>query len=81
MPDPHVVRMYSRRACHLCDDARSVIESEARRTPFRFEELFVDGDHDLERDYGLRVPVVVVDGTEAFEYRVDPLRLQRLVAT
>ena len=73
------VRMFSRRTCHLCDDARAVIEAERSRRAFDFEEVFIDGDDGLERDYGLRVPVVEVGGTEEFEYRVEPARLRELV--
>jgi hypothetical protein len=74
-----LVKMYSRRACHLCEEARDVIAAESRRTPLRIEEVFIDGDDHLELAYGLRVPVVEVDGVERFEYRVDPAELHRLV--
>jgi hypothetical protein len=75
-----IVSMYSRRRCHLCDDARAVILAERDRTPFAFEERYIDGDDDLEREYGLRVPVVEVDGVERFEYTVDADRLRELLA-
>jgi glutaredoxin len=75
-----MVSMYSRRRCGLCDEARAVIQAERDRTGFDFDERFIDGDDDLEREYGLRVPVVLVDGEEAFEYHVDPLQLRRRVA-
>jgi hypothetical protein len=64
--------MYSRRTCGLCDEARTVIEAERAGTPFDFEEVFIDGDEVLEREYGLRVPVVAIEGRERFEYHVDP---------
>ena len=32
-----------------------------------------------ERSYGLRVPVVEVDGREEFEFRVEPQRLRALL--
>jgi len=73
------VRLYSRRRCGLCDEARQVIEAERPASSFDFEELFIDGSDDLERAYGLRVPVVEVDGREEFEYHVDPVRFRRLV--
>jgi len=79
MADEVLVKMYSRRMCHLCEEARDVIAAEARRTPFRFEEVFIDGDDGLERAYGIRVPVVEVDGVERFEYRVDPGEFRRRV--
>jgi Glutaredoxin-like domain (DUF836) len=75
-----VVRMYSRRTCGLCDEAREVIETVLARRLFRFEEVFIDGDASLERDYGLRVPVVEVNGAEQFEFSVDPAALEGMVA-
>jgi hypothetical protein len=71
--------MYSRRTCGLCDEARSVLQAERGSTPFDLEEVFIDGQPDLEASYGLRVPVVLVDGTEEFEYRVQPGRLRSLL--
>jgi glutaredoxin-like protein DUF836 len=75
------VVLYSRRACHLCDEARSVILAERDRTPFDFDEVLIDGDEALERDYGLRVPVVEVDGAEEFEFVVEPRGFARLLRT
>ncbi len=82
MPGETTVLMYSRRRCGLCDEAREVIEEvrAGMRAPFRFEEVFIDGDVSLEREYGLRVPVVEVDGIERFEIAVEPMRLRELVA-
>jgi hypothetical protein len=63
--------MYSRTTCGLCDEARGAILAVRAELPFHFEEIFVDGDHRLERAYGLRVPVVLIDGEERFELHVD----------
>jgi len=67
--------MYSRTTCGLCDEAREVVDSLREEAEFAFEEVFVDGDDPLEREYGLRVPVLLVDGEEAFETVVDPSAL------
>jgi glutaredoxin len=75
-----VVRMYSRRACGLCEEARAVIQKVRESSSFDFDEVFIDGDGSLERRYGQRVPVVEVDGVEEFEFTVDPAALERLVA-
>ena len=79
VPTPATVRMYSRRTCGLCDKARAVILAERQAVPFEFDEVFIDGDDRLEAEYGLRVPVVEVDGAEAFEYAVEPVQLRALV--
>jgi hypothetical protein len=63
--------MYSRPGCGLCDEAREVILGQRERTPFTFEEVDVSGDDALELEYGIRIPVVLVDGEEVFEVRLE----------
>jgi hypothetical protein len=67
----HVV-LYSRPGCHLCDDAREILLDERARTPFD-----VETDDALELEYGIRIPVVTIDGEEAFEISVDRAALAR----
>ena len=76
-----MVRLYSRPGCGLCDEAREVVLAERSRTPFAFEEVDITGDDALELEYGIRIPVVVVDGEEAFEIAVDPHAFAELVRT
>ncbi len=64
--------MYSRPGCGLCDEARRVILAERARTPFEFEDVDVTGNDALELEYGIRIPVVLVDGEERFEIGLDP---------
>jgi glutaredoxin len=73
------VRLYSRPGCHLCDDARAVILGVRERVPFAFEEVDVSGSDALELEYGIRIPVVVIDGEERFEIVVDPAELEAFV--
>jgi glutaredoxin len=73
------VVLYSRSGCHLCDQARDVIVSVRTRQPFAFEEVDIETDDDLLRDYGIRIPVVTVDGEERFEIAVDEEELEGLV--
>ena len=53
--------------------------AERERTPFAYEEVDISGDDALELEYGIRIPVVLVDGEERFEIRVDPGELARAV--
>jgi glutaredoxin len=78
IPPVHVV-LYSRPRCGLCDRARSVIRAELERSPFEFEEIDVESDDALELEYGIRIPVVLVDGEERFEISVDPAAFAALV--
>jgi glutaredoxin len=70
------ITMYSRSRCGLCDEARETILAIRSDIPFEYEEVFIDRRDDLERAYGLRVPVVLVNGQEAFEIQVDPADLR-----
>ena len=47
-----------------------MVEAERARTGFQFEEVFIDGDDALELEYGIRVPVIEIDGEDRFEYHV-----------
>jgi hypothetical protein len=73
--------MYARPGCGLCDEAREVILVVRARTPFEYREVDVTGDDSLELEYGIRIPVVLVDGRELFEIRVDAGRLEEAVLT
>jgi len=73
--------MYARPGCGLCDEAREVIMAVRGRTPFEYREVDVTGDDSLELEYGIRIPVVLVDGRELFEIRVDAGRLGEAVLT
>ena len=71
--------MYSRPGCGLCDEAREAILAEGARTGFSFHEIDVSGDDALELEYGIRIPVVLVDGRERFEIHVDRAAFARAV--
>jgi Glutaredoxin-like domain (DUF836) len=73
--------MYSRPRCGLCDEAREVIMAERARTPFDYRELDVSGDDELELEYGIRIPVVSIDGEERFEIEVDPAEFRAALAS
>ena len=72
-----VIKLYSRRDCHLCDVAKGRIQSAGRRVPFRLEIVDIDGDPELVARYNDRVPVVHVNGEEVFAYRVNERALVR----
>jgi glutaredoxin len=73
------VVLYSRPGCHLCDEARRVIVSVRARQPFAFDEIDIETDDALLRAYGIRIPVVTIDGEERFEIAVDRDELEGLV--
>ncbi|MET0425699.1 MAG: glutaredoxin family protein [Actinoplanes sp.] len=71
------VTLISRDGCHLCADAESVLD---RILPGQWERIDVDSSVELERDFGDRVPVVLLDGAEHGYWRVEEARLLRDLA-
>jgi glutaredoxin len=66
------VVLYAREGCHLCEAARAVIVAERGRSAFTFDEVDIETSGELVKEYGIRIPVVTVDGEERFEIEVDP---------
>ena len=57
-----------------------MLEGVRAEVPFDLEEIDIGGDAELERLYRERLPVVEIDGEEAFTYFVHPDALRRRVA-
>jgi glutaredoxin len=65
------VTLYGRPGCHLCDDARVVLERIRRDAPFELVERDIEADDDLLRRYLERIPVIALDGEELSDFFVD----------
>jgi glutaredoxin len=59
--------LYGRPGCHLCDDARIVLQQIGEP----FSEVDIESDDDLLRRYLERIPVVALDGTELYDFIID----------
>ncbi len=69
--DPPRITLLGREGCHLCDDARVVVERVASETGTAWQERSVDEDPGLREQYGELVPVVLVGGVRHAYWRVD----------
>jgi len=73
------VIMYAKPGCHLCEEAERVLATVDCADLFDLEIINIERDEDLRRRYGERIPVILIEGVEAFQYRVDPRAFCRLV--
>ncbi len=73
------VTLYGKPGCHLCEEARAVVAAVRAKRPFELEEVDVSLDPTLWRSYGERIPVVEIDGREAFELHVNRSELARVL--
>ncbi len=73
------VDFYSRPGCHLCDDAKQIVERVRQRLEFQLSFINIESDPDLEAKYGSEIPVVTINGNKAFKYHVDEREFEKKV--
>ena len=71
--------LYSRPGCHLCDDMKATVATLAEAVPIALEVIDISNNPELERQYGLEIPVLLVEGRKAAKYRVGVEELRRIV--
>jgi glutaredoxin len=79
MLNPVKLTIYGRTDCHLCDEARHVIDRVAQGLPIEVREIDIESHDDLLREYLARIPVVAHAGQVWFEFEVSEARLRELV--
>ncbi len=70
------VRLLSRPGCHLCDDARVVVEAVCAELGVGWDEVDITADPVLLEEYLEQIPVTLVDGRQLDFWRVDAARLR-----
>jgi glutaredoxin len=73
--------LYGKPGCHLCEEARAVVDEVRERRPFELEEVDITRDPALEARYRERIPVVVINGEEALELVIEASELERCLAS
>ena len=75
--------LYSRPGCHLCDEMKETVQRVARAftlAPVNIVMIDISDDPALEAQYGLEIPVLLVDGKKAAKYRVKEEEMRKLLA-
>ena len=65
-----VVTVYSRRDCHLCDEALAALDL-IDREGLVVEVVDIESDDGLLARYLERIPVIALDGVELYDFRLD----------
>jgi glutaredoxin len=74
------VIFYGRPGCHLCDAALETVLRVRARCPFELEVVDIESDDRLLTRYLERIPVLVLDGQERFEFFVPEADLIDAIA-
>jgi glutaredoxin len=75
VPAPRVT-LLGRPGCHLCDDARAIVEKVADDLGVPWEERDITQSEDDLHEYWEMIPVVLVDGVQHDFWRVSEDRLR-----
>jgi hypothetical protein len=74
------VTLYGKPGCHLCDDARAVVERVCADLGESYDEVSILDDPGLLDRYGEEIPVTLVDGRQISFWRIDEDRLRAALA-
>ncbi len=73
------VTLYSKPGCHLCEEARAVVQQVCEELGESFDEVDITAGPEAERltaAFGEEIPVTFVDGAQHDFWRVDAARLR-----
>ena len=74
---PRAITLYTRPGCHLCDEARALIEPLLSEFGATLREVNIDDDAVLRHRYGTDIPVIFIGSRKAAKHRVDPVKFRR----
>jgi glutaredoxin len=77
---PHIT-LYHATDCSLCARALEVVSEAQAELGFELEVVDIGGDAELEARYRALLPVIEIDGEQAFTYFVDPDAFRARVAS
>ena len=80
-PVPPRITLITKPGCHLCDEARVVIERVARDLHVQWVERSLLDDPALSAAYSEQIPVTLVDGEQHDYWGVDEGRLRAALAS
>jgi len=66
-----VVTFYTKAGCHLCEDARELLEEIAENTEYTLTEIDIRSDPAVFELYRYRIPVIVINEKTLLEGRIE----------
>ena len=80
MSDRPQLTLYGKAGCSLCDKAKELVLRVQADIPLELREVDITGDPELFSRYRYVIPVLAIDGREAFVSKVSELRLRQVLA-
>ena len=76
MAERPLVILYGRPGCHLCSQARSLLDALRLKLGFDVDEIDIESDDALLARYVFEIPVVAIDGVEIARAPIVAARLE-----
>ena len=70
-PQPIQVTFYTKAGCHLCEEARDMLDDIAALTPYDLTEIDIRSNPNIFEQYRYRIPVIIVDNETTLEGRIE----------
>ena len=74
---PLEVTIYSRPGCHLCEEAKAVMQPLLQEFGVTIHEVNIDQDAELAERYSWDIPVIFLGSRKAAKHRVDARQFRR----
>jgi glutaredoxin len=65
------VTFYTKVGCHLCEEARDMLDDVAALTQYELTEIDIRSNPDIFEKYRYRIPVIIIDGEILLEGRIN----------
>ena len=76
-PMPPVVEVFGKPDCHLCEEAKRLLQALQAVHSFTLREINIATDESLQTQFGEEIPVVFINGRKAFKYRIEGTQFVR----
>ena len=70
-PTPFEVTFYTKAGCHLCEEARDMLEDIAALTTYVLTEIDIRSNPALFEKYRYRIPVILINNETLIEGRIE----------
>ena len=70
-----IIDFYTRPGCHLCEDAKKVLDSMTKELSLPVQERNIDTSDEWTEKYGLMIPVVKIEGEVLAYGNIEPSAL------
>ena len=71
------IEIFTKADCSLCDEAKAVVEGVIPDYPVELRIVDIESNPELFEKYKEKIPVVLIDGEEAFVYKAHPVTLRK----